>query len=125
MRALILALALASPAAAGEVWTDPLWHLGATSRHGAFVTTTSMYVKRTGRPSGDRVDIVCSVTDTRRPVSHAVVRGRGRALYRQGLWCGDGGALGSWCVTLEHGATLMWYGKTPCAGGAAEFSTGD
>jgi hypothetical protein len=43
----------------------------------------------------------------------------------QGLWCGDGQALGRWCVDLREGARLTWYGPTPCASGPAQFGTGD
>jgi len=125
MRSLALfALALISAPAAAEEgpWSAPAWYVGATERHGDTVLTTAMYVSR--GPGHDVVDLHCTRQDLR---TKAVTRRRIQAAAQmaQGLWCGDGQALGRWCVDLREGAPLKWYGPTPCAAGPATFGTGD
>lgn len=120
--ALVLALITTAAAAGDGPWSAPRWHLGATERHGPFVHTTSMYVSLgKGRTL---VELTCTIQDVRggRPES---VKRTGTAKMAQGSWCGGAGDLGTWCVKLEEGATLEWFERTPCAGGEAQFSTGD
>lgn len=128
MRILILALALINPCAAlaGDgPWSAPHWYVGVVQQAGPFTHVTGMHVSRNAKAGRDDVDVTCTITDRRAPRDAVVIRRKGAALMRQDAWCGDAGDLGSWCLPLEHGATLTWYGKTPCAAGPAEFSTGD
>lgn len=121
--ALLVLIGTVAPAAAEEgPWSAPSWYLGATERRGDVVLTTSMYVSPARGHSV--VDLQCTRQDLR---TKAVSRRRVRAAAQmaQGLWCGDGRALGRWCVDLREGALLRWYGSTPCASGPATFGTGD
>ena len=84
--------------------------------------------RRSTSPPGrghDVVEAICSIADRRAPKDAVIVKRKGKALMRQGSWCGNAGDLGEWCVALEHGASMTWFGKTICASGIAEFSTGD
>jgi hypothetical protein len=124
--AIILFVLITNAAAAGDgPWTSRRWHLGATETKGVFQITTSMFVTHRPETSYDDVEVACSVQDLTNPRDHSMVRSHALASPAQDLWCGDAGPLGEWCVLQEEGATLTWYGRTPCAGGAAEFSTGD
>lgn len=120
--ALVLALITTAAAAGDGPWSAPNWHLGATERHGPFAHTTSMYVSRGN--GHDVVDLTCTIQDVRGGKPETVRR-QAKAQIAQGAWCGDGGDLGSWCVSLEEGADLKWFDRTPCAGGRSQFSTGD
>ena len=128
MRSLILAVAGLYPslALADEgPWSAPNWYVAVIRDHGPFAHVTGMHVSRNARAGHDDVEVTCTVTDRRAPRDAVVIRRRGKALMRQGSWCGDAGDLGEWCLPLEVGAVMSWYGKSPCAGGAAEFSAGD
>lgn len=121
--ALVLALINTAVAAGDGPWSAPQWHVAASERHGSFVHTTSMFVSR-GK-GHDIVELTCAIQDVRGGSRPETVKRKARAQLAQGLWCGDGGDLGSWCVSLEEGADLKWFDRTPCAGGNAQFSTGD
>ncbi|MCJ2114186.1 hypothetical protein MKK64_23745 [Methylobacterium sp. E-025] len=122
----ILLVLITTAAAAGDgPWSAPQWHLGASETKGQFAITTSMFVRHRPGTSYDDVEVSCSVQNLTNPSDHSMVRRMALASPAQDLWCGDAGPLGEWCVRQEEGATLTWYGRTPCAGGAAEFSTGD
>lgn len=123
--ALILALITTAAAAGDGPWSAPNWHVGATETKGAFQITTSMFVTHRPGTSVDDVEVSCSVQNLTNRKDHSVVRARAKASPAQGLWCGDAGPLGEWCVRQEEGAPLIWYGRTPCAGGPVQFSTGD
>ncbi|KQP94121.1 hypothetical protein ASF60_13535 [Methylobacterium sp. Leaf113] len=128
MRSLILALAVANPCAAladEGPWSAPNWYVGVVQQAGPFTHVTGMHVSRNARAGRDDVELTCSVTDRRSPRDAVIIRRKGKALFRQGSWCGDAGDLGEWCVPLEYGASMKWFGRTPCAAGMAEFSTGD
>lgn len=128
MRSLILAAGLINPCAAlaGDgPWSAPRWYVGVVQEAGPFTHVTGMHVSRNRRGGHDDVEVTCSVTDRRAPKDAVVIKRRGKALLRQDAWCGDAGDLGEWCVGLEEGARMSWFGKTPCAAGAASFSTGD
>lgn len=121
--AFVIALIGTAAAAGDGPWSAPNWHVGASEKHGPFVHTTSMFVSP--GPGYDRVELTCTIQDVRGRSRPESVRRQAKAKIAQGLWCGDGGDLGSWCVSLEEGAQLKWYDRTPCAGGEAQFSTGD
>ncbi|WP_311276027.1 hypothetical protein [Methylobacterium sp. WCS2018Hpa-22] len=126
MRSLILAVAVLYPWAAladEGPWSAPAWAVSTSQTHGPFVHATTLYVSP-GR-GHDVVEAICSVTDKRAPKDAVIFKRKGKALMRQGSWCGNVGDLGEWCVPLEYGASMTWYGKTICAAGVAEFSTGD
>jgi hypothetical protein len=128
MRSLILAVVAIYPCAAFAdtgPWSAPNWHVGVTQEAGPFSHVTEMHVSRNARAGHDDVEVTCSVADRRAPRDAVVIRRKAKALVRQGSWCGDALDLGEWCVALEVGARMTWYGKTPCAAGLAEFSTGD
>ena len=128
MRYAILFLALINPSLALSdtgPWSAPHWYVGVVQQAGPFSHVTGMHVSRNAKAGHDDVEITCSITDRRAPKDAVVIRRKGAALLRQDAWCGDAGDLGSWCLPLEYGATMRWYGKTPCARGVAEFSTGD
>lgn len=99
--------------------------MGVTQQASPFTHTTGMQFSQNAKAGHDDVEITCSITDRRAPKDAVVLRRKGSALLRQDAWCGDAGDLGQWCVALEEGAVMQWYGKTPCAGGPAAFSTGD
>ncbi|MCJ2006745.1 hypothetical protein [Methylobacterium sp. J-092] len=126
MRFAILVLAVLYPwaAIAGDgPWSAPNWAVSTTERHGPFTHATTLYVSP-GR-GHDVVEAHCSITDWRAPKEAVIVKAKGRAQMAQGLWCGGAGKLGTWCVDLAEGAAMRWYDKTICAGGPAQFSTGD
>ena len=128
MRFIILAIAVLYPSLAlsGDgPWSAPNWYVGVTQEAGPFQHTTGMAVSSNQRAGHDDVEVTCTITDRRAPRDAVVIRRKGAALYRQDAWCGDAGDLGNWCVPLQEGATMTWFGKTPCAAGVAEFSTGD
>ncbi|TXN41706.1 hypothetical protein FV232_17140 [Methylobacterium sp. WL30] len=122
---LLFLLAGAAAVADEGPWSQPRWYVETTEAHGPFTHTTGMSVSQNAKAGRDDVEVMCQVTDVRAPRDAIVVRRRGKALFRQDAWCGDAGDLGSWCVALEEGAVMTWYGKTICAGGQATFSTGD
>jgi hypothetical protein len=123
----IILLALIATAAAADTgpWSAPHWYVGVTQEAGPFTHTTGMQVSSNPVTGKDDVELTCSVTDRRAPKDAIVIKRRGVAQMAQGSWCGGAGDLGTWCVTLETGARIEWFEKTPCAAGIAEFSTGD
>lgn len=122
----ILLVLIAGGATAGDgPWSAPRWYVGVMQEAGPFQLVTGMQVSRNAKAGRDDVEVTCSVADRRAPRDAVVIRRKGTALTRQDAWCGDAGDLGSWCLPLEEGARMTWYGKSPCAGGVAEFSTGD
>lgn len=122
---LLFLLAGAAAVADEGPWSQPRWYVETTQQAGPFRHTTGMSVSRNARAGHDNVEVMCQVTDVRSPRDAIVVRRKGAALLRQDAWCGDAGDLGNWCVGLEEGAVMTWFGSTPCAGGPATFSTGD
>lgn len=122
----ILIVLITTAAVADEgPWSAPHWYVGVAQQADPFTHTTGMQVSQNAKAGHDDVEITCSITDKRATKDAVVIRRKGKALMRQGSWCGDAGDLGEWCVALEHGASMSWFGKTTCAAGMAEFSTGD
>ncbi|KQP90778.1 hypothetical protein [Methylobacterium sp. Leaf117] len=123
--AILLALITTAAAADTGPWSAPNWYVSVSQKTGPFVHTTGMAVTSNQATGKDDVEVMCQITDTRRPQDAIVVRRKGTAQMAQGLWCGGASDLGTWCLSLETGARIEWFEKTPCAKGVAEFSTGD